>query len=265
MLAVAALPFPDIDPVALSLGPLVIRWYALAYVVGIVLGYAYIKRLNQQFTPPIIPTKPFEDMMMWAILGIILGGRLGYILFYKPAYYFAHPAEIFMLWQGGMAFHGGIIGVTLSFFLFARRFELPFLRIMDMVAAAAPIGLFFGRLANFVNGELFGRMTDAPWGIIFPAGGPLPRHPSQLYEAALEGVLLFILLRLLWSLRSVREKQGVVAGCFLIGYATARFCVEYVREPDAHLGLLSLGLSMGQWLCIPMALLGAGVIIWARR
>ncbi|MGQ0664672.1 MAG: prolipoprotein diacylglyceryl transferase [Pseudomonadota bacterium] len=258
---VLALPFPAIDPVAIELGPLVIRWYALAYIAGIVLGWRYAIHLVRR--PPLFMTAAaIDDFVVWATVGIIAGGRLGYVLFYKPGYYVFQPWEALFLWRGGMSFHGGLIGVLVAVWLFARRHGLPVLALGDVIAAATPIGLFFGRLANFINGELYGRPTDFPLAMVFPGGGPLPRHPSQLYEAALEGLVLFAALA--WYARrpGVRERPGRLGGAFLAGYALARMLAELFREPDAHLGFLLGPLTMGQALSAPM--LAAGIYLIAR-
>ncbi len=257
--------FPDIDPIALQIGPLAIRWYALSYLVGILLGWAYIRWLDRKQTSPLLTKEQLDDMVVWGVLGIILGGRMGYILFYNFPYFLDNPGEILQVWQGGMSFHGGMLGIILAFYLFSRKNKLSFLSVMDRIAAAAPIGLFFGRLANFVNGELFGRVTDSPLGMVFPRGGDLPRHPSQLYEAALEGLVLFVILFLLARYANALKKPGLIGGLFLAGYGLARFTVEFFREPDAQLGVLAMGFSMGQWLSIPMILLGGIIALCAAR
>lgn len=259
-----ALAFPVIDPVAVALGPLEIRWYALAYVAGILLGWRYMIVLARD--PAVgIDRRHIDDFVLWATLGVVLGGRLGYVLFYRPGHYLAHPAEILAMWQGGMSFHGGLCGVVLAAFAFAAARGIPWAALGDLACAAAPIGLFLGRLANFVNGELFGRPTDLPWGMAFPGGGPAPRHPSQLYEAALEGLALFLLLA--WLIRRARalERPGLVTGAFLAGYAAARAAVELVREPDAHLGALAFGATMGQLLSLPVFAAGLWLMVRARR
>ena len=259
------LSYPHIDPVALQLGPLAIRWYALAYITGLILGWLYVKRLVR-YPPHAMRESDVDDFLVWATVGVVLGGRLGYVLFYKPVHYFSHPLEIFQLWQGGMAFHGGALGVIVAIVLFARRRGLNLFAIGDAVCCAVPIGLFFGRIANFINGELFGRVApDAPFAMVFPGGGPEPRHPSQLYEAGLEGVVLFALLALLWRVRAVRERRGTLAGLFLAGYGVARTAGEFFRQPDAHLGFLYGGATMGQLLSIPLVLAGLGLIWWAGR
>ncbi len=208
--------------------------------------------------------RAIDDFLFWATIGIVIGGRLGYVLFYKPGYYLANPLEVFFLWRGGMSFHGGLLGVIAALLLFARSLKVPFTALSDVVAAAAPIGLFLGRIANFVNGELFGRPTDVPWGMIFPQGGPVVRHPSQLYEAGLEGIALFIVLNLLVR-RGILRDSGLLTGAFLCGYAVARLIAENFREPDFHIGYLAGGVTMGQALSIPMLLAGIGFIVWARR
>lgn len=254
----------SIDPVLLQIGPLAVRWYAIAYIAGIVLGYMYIARINTHTAPTLLNKKALDDIMLYAVLGIIAGGRLGYVLFYNAPYFAEHPGDIIAIWQGGMSFHGGLIGVTLAFYVFARRYNIPFLSLMDRIACAAPIGLFFGRLANFINGELYGRASDVAWAVQFPNGGPITRHPSQLYEAALEGIVLFVLIYVLWYHTILRRKQGAIAGVFLIGYAASRIFIEFFREPDAQLGFLWGGATMGQLLCIPMALLGAYLLSRTR-
>ncbi len=260
---IAALSFPQIDPIAISLGPFAIRWYALAYIGGLLIAWWYCRWLATR-PPREVGSEAFDDFLLWATLGIVLGGRLGYVLFYKPGFYLANPLEIFMVWQGGMSFHGGLLGVAVAEVVFARRRGIPLFALTDIVACAAPIGLFLGRIANFVNGELFGRPSEAPWAMIVPHGGPLARHPSQLYEAGLEGILLFLALYVVVRLRAL-EVSGLLTGAFLIGYALARMAAELFREPDAHLGFLAGGVTMGQVLSLPMALAGLGLVIWAFR
>ncbi len=254
------LPFPAIDPVALQLGPLAIRWYSLAYIAGILIGWWLFMQENRRRHIPGLTPKALDDMVLWAVLGIVLGGRLGYVLFYKPAYYLAHPVQILQLWEGGMSFHGGMLGFILAFYIFAQRHKVPFSPVIDVLACVAPIGLFLGRIANFINGELYGRVTDVPWGIVFPHGGPLPRHPSQLYEAGMEGILLFALLMLLLKRTRARDKPLMLGGVFLSGYAVSRIVAECFREPDAFLGFLWGGATMGQLLSLPMLLLGLYLI-----
>ena len=258
-----ALPFPAIDPVLITIGPLAIRWYALAYIFGLVLGWWYVRWLAAR-PPPVMTREQVDDLLVWITLGVVLGGRLGYVLFYKPGYYVYHPLEAFALWHGGMSFHGGLVGVLVAGYIFSRRRGLHPLRVGDLVAAATPIGLFFGRIANFINGELFGRPSDVPWAMVFPNGGPLPRHPSQLYEAVLEGAVLFVVLFFCARSPALRDRPGMIGGIFLAGYAIARMTAELFREPDAHLGFLIAGITMGQVLSVPMLLLGVFLIVRAR-
>jgi phosphatidylglycerol:prolipoprotein diacylglycerol transferase len=258
-----AIPFPAIDPVAVAAGPLVVRWYALAYIVGLLSGWRYCLMLADR-PPRLVERRDIDDFLVWATLGVVLGGRIGYVLFYQPGYYLAHPLEVLYLWHGGMSFHGGALGVTIAIFLFTRARRLPIFAFSDIIAEAIPIGLFFGRIANFINGELFGRETDVPWAVIFPNGGPIARHPSQLYEAVCEGLLLFLLL--LWAEhRGARRRPGIVTGLFLIGYAVARMSGELFRQPDAQLGFLVFGTTMGQLLSIPVLIAGVFLIWWAVR
>ncbi len=259
------LPYPQIDPVAIELGPLAIRWYALAYILGLVLGWRYCRALTAKSPARALNAEAFDDFLVWATLGVILGGRLGYVVFYQPGFYLDHPLQILQLWEGGMAFHGGLLGVAAAIVLFAWRRGVPALALADIVACAAPIGLLLGRLANFVNGELFGRPAPGvPWAMVFPRGGEVPRHPSQLYEAFLEGLVLLIVLYVVQR-RGGLQTTGLAVGVFLAGYGTARFIAEFFRAPDAFLGFLSFGTTMGQLLSLPMILAGAGLIAWARR
>jgi phosphatidylglycerol---prolipoprotein diacylglyceryl transferase len=253
------LPYPHIDPIALKLGPLVIRWYALAYIGGILLGWWLIAREFAARPLENLSKKALDDTISWAVIGIILGGRLGYVLFYKPDYYLANPVQILHVWEGGMSFHGGLIGFIAAFYLFSRRHKISFLGLMDVLACVAPIGIFLGRMANFINGELWGRVTDSAFGMIFPTGGELPRHPSQLYEAGLEGVVLFVVLMWLLKKTNARQYPGMLSGIFLIGYALARITAECFREPDAFLGFFAGGITMGQILSLPM--LGLGIYL----
>lgn len=253
------------NPVALQLGPIAIHWYALAYVAGFLLGASYLKLLIKTKALPLAP-ELLDDFMTYAILGVLLGGRLGYVLFYDLPAYAADPVKALYIWQGGMSFHGGLMGVIAAILLFAYRKKLNPFFVGDLIAAAGPIGLFFGRITNFINGELWGRPTGADWGVIFPAAGDgLPRHPSQLYEAGLEGLLLFSLLWLLAFRSDSIKHPGRISGVFLIGYAASRFAIEFVREPDKQLGFLYAGATMGQLLCIPMALFGAWVFLRSFR
>lgn len=255
--------FPDIDPVAFAIGPFAIRWYALSYVAGILLGYYYVAWINRTYR--FFTERALEDLILYAVFGVILGGRLGYVLFYNLPYFLEHPLAALQVWQGGMSFHGGFLGVLIAFYLFARRYELDYLRVLDYLAAATPIGLFFGRLANFVNGELYGRVTTSAFGMIFPDGGPEPRYPSQLFEAMLEGLTLFAILFVLVTRARGLTCRGMVGGAFVAGYGVFRFLVEFVREPDAHLGLLLFGLSMGQFLCLPMIAFGFWLLLTAQK
>jgi phosphatidylglycerol:prolipoprotein diacylglycerol transferase len=256
----------NLDPIALDLGFFELRWYSLAYLAGIVLGYLYLKRLIKQPGAP-MAQRHADDFVFYVTLGIIFGGRLGYVFFYQPAFYLANPLEALKLWDGGMSFHGGLIGSTLAALYLARKNGLSFLRVGDYACMCGPFGLFFGRMANFVNGELWGRPSGVSWAMVFPTGGPVPRHPSQLYEAALEGVLLFLALWVLFWFTRARYKPGMLAGVFIFGYGLARFIVEYFRNPDDHLTDLAVrtGLSMGQWLTIPMLLLGLDRLVTPRR
>jgi phosphatidylglycerol:prolipoprotein diacylglycerol transferase len=250
------LPYPSIDPILIEIGPVAIRWYSLAYIGGILLGWLYARWLDWNIRPAQLLTKEqWEDTIVWAVVGVILGGRLGYVLFYQPGYFLENPGDILKLWSGGMSFHGGALGVIFAFWLFARKHKLNYVSLMDMICCAVPIGLFFGRIANFINGELYGRATDAPWAMIFPTGGPVPRHPSQLYEAGLEGFILFFILFIV-AKKGGLKLVGLCSGLFLAGYGISRFIVEFFREPDAHLGTILGPLSMGQLLSIPMILIG---------
>ncbi len=260
------IPYPAIDPVLFELGPVVIRWYSLAYIFGLILGWRYIAALAKRPAPgQAVAAGPadVDDYLVWATLGVVLGGRLGYVLFYKPDFYLANPAAILKVWQGGMSFHGGLLGVIAATMLFVRLRRIPLLAFGDLIACAAPIGIFLGRLANFINGELYGRVSDVPWAMVFPRGGPAPRHPSQLYEATLEGLLLFIILYLAWRSEKIRSRPGMLSGLFFLGYGAARTVVEGFRQPDAYLGFLLGGLTMGQWLSAPMVVGGAYLVYWA--
>ncbi len=254
------IPFPQIDPVAFQVGFIVIRWYALAYIVGLLLAWGLARKMSLK-AKSVITILKLDDFLVWAIAGIILGGRLGYILFYNLKYYLEFPLQTLFLWQGGMSFHGGLIGVIIATFLFARKKHIPVLALGDILCCVAPIGLFLGRLANFVNAELYGRITTSvPWAVIFP-GQTLPRHPSQIYEALCEGFILFCVLNSLWWFSAkYREKNGFFTGLFFLLYGLMRFGLEFFREPDAHLGFVLGRLSMGQVLCIPMVIGGLYLI-----
>ncbi len=265
-----ALTYPNIDPIALQIGPIAIRWYGLAYLAGILLGWRYGRRLiiNQSLwagrQAPLAPID-FDDLLLWAVIGIILGGRIGFVLFYQPGLYLADPLAFFKVWEGGMSFHGGLLGTIIAILLFARKRKIPVLPVMDVACASVPFGLFFGRLANFINGELYGRTTDVPWAMVFPGGGPEPRHPSQLYEAALEGILLFVILRIMTHIVGSLKYPGLTGGIFIAGYGLARFAVEFFREPDQQLGFISGFLTMGMILSLPMVLIGIAAAVYALR
>jgi phosphatidylglycerol---prolipoprotein diacylglyceryl transferase len=252
---------PNFDPIAIQLGPLAVRWYGLMYLVAFGflwwLGRVRIRRGRAPVT-----REQFDDLIFLGVLGTILGGRLGYVLFYKPGYYLAHPLEIFAIWQGGMSFHGGMLGVLAAAAFYAWKHRIDWWRLMDFVAPCVPTGLAAGRLGNFINGELWGRPTDLPWGMVFRGAGDLPRHPSQLYQFALEGLLLFVLL---WWYASRPRARGAVSAMFLVGYGAFRFVAEFAREPDDFLGLLALGLSMGQWLSLPMIAAGIVLYVWGQK
>jgi phosphatidylglycerol:prolipoprotein diacylglycerol transferase len=262
------LPFPAFDPVLISVGPFAIRWYALAYIFGILLGWWYARVLIRAERlwggKPPLTVLEFDDFVLWVTVGIILGGRVGYVLFYNLPYFMAHPLEMLQLWNGGMSFHGGFAGCVIAVVLFAKTRGIPILSLGDLTCAAGPIGLCLGRIANFINGELWGRPTDVPWAMIFPTGGPLPRHPSQIYEAALEGVVLFALLAFLVRAGALK-RPGLVIGVFAMGYAVARSFSELFREPDAQLGFLWGGLTMGMLLSIPLFLAGLAFAVYAVR
>ncbi|MDO8351116.1 MAG: prolipoprotein diacylglyceryl transferase [Gallionella sp.] len=271
------LVYPHINPVALQLGPLAIHWYGLMYLAGFMcfiwLGRKRIVALAKveqkparpasSLSPFSINNKQLDDLLFYGVLGVILGGRLGEVLFYNPAYYFSNPLKILAVWEGGMSFHGGFIGVLIAMALFAYQHKLRWLELMDFIAPLVPPGLAFGRLGNFINGELWGRPTDVPWGMVFPHVDTLPRHPSQLYEFALEGVLLFVLL---WLYAKKPRPVGAVSGLFLIGYGSFRFLGEFTRNPDDGIfGLMTFGISMGQWLSLPMVIVGVLMMTWSIR
>lgn len=266
----AMLIHPQIDPVALHLGPLAVHWYGLTYLAAFALFmFLGLRRLRHEpfasiAGPGAWKRQDVEDILFLGVLGVVIGGRLGYCLFYKPGYYLSHPLEIFAIWQGGMSFHGGMLGVVGAMLWFARSRHKPWLQVADFVAPCVPTGLAAGRVGNFINGELWGRFSapDLPWGMVFPgSGSDLPRHPSQVYQFLLEGLLLFVLL---WLYARKPRQQGQVAAAFLTGYGVLRFVAEYFREPDNFLGLLAGGLSMGQWLCLPMVLGGSILWWWAN-
>lgn len=261
------LPYPEIDPVIISIGFIKIRWYGVMYVLGFAAAYFLVLRQLKIFKWHRL-LNLFDNLNLYLILGVIFGGRLGYVLFYQPAYYFSHPLEILATWEGGMSFHGGLLGTLLAGLFFCRRHELDYWKAADLYVVTAPIGLGLGRLGNFINGELYGRITDAPWGMIFPNGGPLPRHPSQLYEAFLEGLVLFVIL---WSFKGKPWQKdssrlwphGSMLGLFLVCYGVFRIIIEFFRQPDPYLGEVFLGMTMGQLLSTGM--IAAGVLLWTWR
>jgi phosphatidylglycerol:prolipoprotein diacylglycerol transferase len=266
----ALLAFPQIDPIAFSIGPLSVRWYGIAYVAGILLAWAYGRRLvmnNRLWANDSSPVtlQQLDDFIFWAAIGIVAGGRIGYVFAYDFEHFLQDPSWLFAVSEGGMSFHGGFVGTAIAMILFARRHSIPVWSLFDIVSATSTIGLLFGRIANFINGELWGRATDVPWAFIFPTGGPVPRHPSQLYEGALEGIALFIILAMLIYRFGFLKRPGLVTGVFVAGYGTARIIVEFFREPDAHIGYLAGGwLTMGMVLSLPMVLAGLWAIIRAR-
>ena len=267
----AIMPFPEIDPVAFSLGPIAVHWYGLAYVAGILLGWLYARRLVSN--PALwadgksaVSVAQLDDFLVWAAAGIILGGRIGYVLFYDFASVAAEPIRLIQIWNGGMSFHGGLAGTIVAMILFARRNGIAVWSLFDVVATVVPFGLLFGRIANFVNGELWGRLSDAPWAVVFPEAGPFARHPSQLYEAGLEGIMLLALLAIAVYRFGALKRPGLVSGLFVCGYAASRIFVEFFREPDPQLGYLFGGwLTMGMVLSVPMFLIGIWAILRARR
>ena len=261
-----ALQHPNFDPVAFSIWIFDVRWYALAYISGLILAWLYCRwmsRLPPQRLKPI----DFDDFLLWATLGVVLGGRLGYVLFYKPDYYLQNPMEVFFIWRGGMSFHGGLLGVLAAIGLFARSRGVSYFTLSDIVGAATPIGLCLGRIANFINGELYGRTTDSaqvPWAMVFPHAGPIARHPSQIYESLLEGLLLFLVLHVMVR-KGALERTGLLSGAFMIGYGLARSLAEFFREPDEFLSFVLPGITMGQVLSFPMVLIGIALTVWALR
>jgi phosphatidylglycerol---prolipoprotein diacylglyceryl transferase len=257
-----SLAYPDIDPIIISFGPLAVSWYSLSYVCGILLGWVYIRHLNDKYKSG-VQVKIIDDTISWAILGIVVGGRLGYVIFYGLEYYLHNPTEIFRTWHGGMSFHGGLIGMICATYLMSKYKKIPFWPIMDLIACAAPIGLFLGRIANFIGRGLYGRVTDVPWAMIFPDGGPYPRHPSQLYESFFEGLVLFVLLFFFY--KRFYKKPAFVSGLFLIFYGCFRFIIEFFRQPDEHMGFIFDIITMGQLLSIPMVVMGIILILYTCK
>lgn len=251
--------FPAISPVIFSIGPFALRWYAMAYLAGIVAAWILTKRNIKKYNLD-ISAEQLDDLVFYTTLGIILGGRLGYVICYGDGYFWHNPTEILAVWHGGMSFHGGITGVIVALYCFARKYKFPYLKITDLVALYVPIGIFLGRLANFVNGELWGRVTTVPWAVKFPDGGYLPRHPSQLYEALTEGILMFIILNLLWRKEFVRTHTGIISAAFLIIYGLSRICMEFFREPDRQIGYIIGYITMGQVLSLPFLILGIYIL-----
>ena len=251
--------FPNLSPVAFAIGPFQLRWYALAYLVGILSAWFLTKRNIDKYKLGLTSAQ-LDDLVFYTTLGIILGGRLGYVLFYGRAYFWHHPAEILAVWHGGMSFHGGIAGVILALCHFAKKEKFPFLKITDIVALYVPIGIFLGRLTNFINDELWGRVTTVPWAVKFPSGGYMPRHPSQIYEALSEGVLMFIILNLLWKKEFVRNHYGIISAVFLIIYTASRLCMEFFREPDEQIGFILGQITLGQLLSVPFLLIGGYIL-----
>ena len=255
-----SIPFPNINPEIITFGGFSLKWYGVAYVVSILIGWRYILIISKNTT--IISKKNIDDLVIWVAIGIIVGGRLGYSLFYQPSEHFQNPLKILEIWNGGMSFHGGLLGVIISIIIFSKTRKINVLYISDMLAVVTPIGLFFGRLTNFINDELWGRVTTVPWAIEFPSGGYLPRHPSQIYEALLEGLTLYCILALLWHLTDIRKKPGVITGIFIAGYCFMRIFVEFFRQPDSYLGYFFNYFSMGQILSIPFLCFGIILIIF---
>lgn len=248
--------YPNIDPVLLSIGPIKIRWYGIAYVIGILGGYSYIKYiLNKYYPLHTINKDHISNGLTWLIIGIIIGGRLGHVIFYDIEYYINYPVQIVNTLQGGMSFHGGLIGVIVSAYFYSKKSKISLLKFFDCLAIATPIGLFFGRIANFINGELYGRVTSLPWGMVFPNGGPFPRHPSQIYEALLEGLSLFIILFIFAKNKALNVK-GITSSIFLIMYGIFRFLVEFVREQESYVDYFYWGTTLGQWLTVPFIVIG---------
>lgn len=259
-----SIDFPNINPIILPLGPLAISWYSLSYVVAILLCYIYGKYLIKNLNLPYINILDLDKVINWAVIGIIIGGRLGYVFFYDLSQYLENPIDILKTYKGGMSFHGGFLGVILSSYLYCRKYKIKYLALMDLFAMVVPIGLFLGRIGNFINGELYGRITDLPWAVLFPAGGYLPRHPSQIYESLTEGLLLFFIIRYAANKKKFMQ-VGFLSGLFLLGYGCCRFLVEFTREPDSHIGFVISFFTMGQLLSIPMILSGIFLMLRSKK
>ena len=267
---ILAIPFPAIDPVAFSIGPIEVRWYSLAYIAGLLFAIWYAKRLvsNEALwdgTRPSATPQQIDDLLLWATLGVILGGRLGYVIFYNPKFFAAHPLEIFQLWHGGMSFHGGFLGVVVAFWIFGRKHHISLVRLLDLGAATVPVGLGLGRLANFIKGELYGRPSDVPWAMVFPGGGPQPRHPSQLYEFMLEGVVLFCAVWIATHYFKALARPGLASAVFAIGYGMSRIVVEFAREPDAHIGYIGGWATLGMIYSLPLIAVGVWLAVRAKK
>ena len=254
---------PEFDPVAFSLGPLLIRWYSLAYIAGILFVMYWLKRMNKK--EPFLSQKAYDDWVMWAVGSIILGGRLGYVLFYNFSYFISNPAQIFAFWNGGMSFHGGLLGCIIGSYLFCLKYKVNFLKFGDVMCASAPIALMFGRIANFINLELYGRVTNSDFGFVFPGAGELPRHPSQLYEALFEGFILFWILFFCAKIKRFQKQDGFISGLFLVFYGMFRFLIENFRQPDEHIGFLFANVTTGQLLSLPLILFGIILIFAANK
>lgn len=255
------LTYPRINPVIFHIGPLSVRWYGVMYLLGFIAAYFVIRHLSK-LKKLALTTDDLSDLLFYCVLGVILGGRTGYVLFYNLPFYLHHPLQVFAVWEGGMSFHGGLLGVVVATVLYCRKRDLPVMQMGDILVTAAPIGLGLGRIGNFINGELWGRVTNVPWAMVFPGAGPLPRHPSQLYEAVLEGPVLFTIL---WVLNRRQMRTGVPFFAFFLGYGVFRFTVEFFRQPDPQLGFLWGGATMGQLLSLPMIVFGIGGLVWVFK
>ncbi len=258
------LAYPEISPIIFQVGPIALRWYSMAYLAAILFGWWLAARRIKKYDIP-LSKENLEDIVFYFTLGVILGGRLGYVIAYGAGRFWHNPLEIFAIWQGGMSFHGGIIGVIIAFYLAARKTKFSFLKLTDLASPMVPVGIFLGRIANFINDELWGRITNVAWAVRFPNGGYLPRHPSQLYEACLEGIVLFVVLNLMWKSSWCRERTGLISATFLLGYSLFRALLEQFREPDAQIGFLFSGVTMGQLLSAPIALIGVYLLATAHK